>query len=103
MEQYTRKEDCRQQGEKRLKTKKKSSNSWRQSGNHLRWLLSTAEATKGAQTIVSRENHLPDQVTRREAEELRSSGMPKQTAKLLLVLELPPTPNYQGGRTMGKR
>jgi ribonuclease HI len=32
---------------KRLKTKKKSSNCWKQSGNCLKWLLCTAEATKG--------------------------------------------------------
>jgi ribonuclease HI len=35
-------------GRKRLKTKKKISTCWKQSGNHLRWLLPTAEVTKGA-------------------------------------------------------
>jgi ribonuclease HI len=35
------------EGEKRLKTKKKSSNCWKQSENCLRWLLSPDEATKG--------------------------------------------------------
>jgi hypothetical protein len=43
---------------------------------------------------VSRGNHLADQATRRAAEELSSLGVPKQTAKLLFALELPPTPNY---------
>jgi ribonuclease HI len=43
---------------------------------------------------VNRVNCLADQPARREAEELSSPGVPKQTAKLLLVLELPPTPNY---------
>jgi ribonuclease HI len=38
-------------GGKKLKTKKKSSNCWKQSGNCLRWLLSTAETTKGAWTM----------------------------------------------------
>jgi hypothetical protein len=35
-------------GEKRLKTKKKSSNFRKQPRNQLMWLLSTAETTKGA-------------------------------------------------------
>jgi hypothetical protein len=43
---------------------------------------------------VSRGNHLADQVAKREAEELSSPEVPKQTTKLLLALELPPTPNY---------
>jgi hypothetical protein len=93
-EQYTRREDCGQQGEKRLKTKKKSSNCWKQSGSHLRWLLSTAEATKGAQIASTEKNHLPDQATKIAAEELRSPGVPKQTTKLFLVPELPPNLNY---------
>jgi hypothetical protein len=33
-------------------------------------------------------------VARRAAEELSSPGVPKQTVKLLLALELPPTSNY---------
>jgi hypothetical protein len=43
---------------------------------------------------VSRGNCLPDQATRRAAEELSSSEMPKETAKLLLAPELPPILNY---------
>jgi hypothetical protein len=39
-------------------------------------------------------NHLADQVARRAAEELNSSEAPKQTIKLLLAPELPPTLNY---------
>jgi hypothetical protein len=39
---------------------------------------------------VSRGNHLVHQA----AEELRNPGVLKQTTKLLLALELPPTPNY---------
>jgi hypothetical protein len=38
-------------GGKKLKANKKSSNCWKQSGNHLKWLLYTAEATKGAWTM----------------------------------------------------
>jgi hypothetical protein len=41
--------------EKRLKTKKKSSNCWKQSGNRLEWLSCTAEATKGAETMSAEE------------------------------------------------
>jgi steroid 5-alpha reductase family enzyme len=43
---------------------------------------------------VSRESHLADQVARRAAEELSSLEVLKQTAKLLLALELPLTMNY---------
>jgi predicted Zn-dependent protease len=43
---------------------------------------------------VSRESHLADQVARRAAEELNSSEAPKQTIKLLLAPELPPTLNH---------
>jgi hypothetical protein len=43
---------------------------------------------------VSRGNRLVDQAAKRAAEELSSPKMPKQTAKLLLAPELPPTPNY---------
>jgi hypothetical protein len=43
---------------------------------------------------VSRGNHLADQAAKRAAEELSSPKVPKQTAKLLLAPELPPTPNY---------
>jgi hypothetical protein len=38
--------------------------------------------------------HLADQMATRAAEELSSPEAPKQTAKLLLAPELPPTPNY---------
>jgi ribonuclease HI len=44
--------------------------------------------------FVSRGNHLADQAARRAAEELSSPGVPKQTTKLLLALELPLIPNY---------
>jgi hypothetical protein len=43
---------------------------------------------------VSRANRLADQAARRAAEELSSPVMSEQTAKLLLALKLPPTPNY---------
>jgi hypothetical protein len=43
---------------------------------------------------VSRGNHLADQAAKRAAEELSSPEVPKQTVKLLLAPELPPTPNY---------
>jgi hypothetical protein len=43
---------------------------------------------------VSRGNHLADQVAKRAVEELSSPEVPKQTTKLLLAPELPPTPNY---------
>jgi hypothetical protein len=43
---------------------------------------------------VSRGNGLADQMARRTAEELSSPEAPKQTAKLLLAPELPPTLNY---------
>jgi ribonuclease HI len=52
---------------------------------------------------VSRGNRLADQAAKRAAEELSSPEVPKQTAKLLLAPELPPSPNYTKGRTMGKR
>jgi hypothetical protein len=44
-------------GEKRLKKKKKKkySNCWKQSGNHLKWLSCTAEAMKGTQMMVVEE------------------------------------------------
>jgi hypothetical protein len=56
-------------GEKRLKTKKKSSNCWKQSGNHLKWLLCTAEATKGAQTMSVEETAW---LTRQQKEQQKS-------------------------------
>jgi hypothetical protein len=37
---------------------------------------------------------LADQVAKRAVEELSSPEVPKQTTKLLLAPELPPTPNY---------
>jgi hypothetical protein len=43
---------------------------------------------------VNRGNCLVDQVANGAAKELSSSKVRKQTAKLLLALELPPTPNY---------
>jgi hypothetical protein len=43
---------------------------------------------------VSRGNCLTDQVAKRAAEELSSPEALKQTNKLLLAPELPPTPNY---------
>jgi hypothetical protein len=43
---------------------------------------------------VSRGNLQADQATRKAAEELSSPEVPKQTTKLLLALELPPTSNY---------
>jgi hypothetical protein len=36
---------------KEIKNKEKSSNCWKQSGSCLKWLLCTAGATKGAQTM----------------------------------------------------
>jgi ribonuclease HI len=45
--------------------------------------------------FVSRGNSLVDQAAKRTAaEELSFPEVPKQTAKLLLAPELPPTPNY---------
>jgi predicted Zn-dependent protease len=43
---------------------------------------------------VSRGNCLVDQAAKRAAEKLSSPEVPKQTAKLLLAPELPPSPNY---------
>jgi hypothetical protein len=43
---------------------------------------------------ASRGNCLADLVARRAAEELNSPGVLEKPAKLLLTLELPPTPNY---------
>jgi hypothetical protein len=43
---------------------------------------------------ISKGNCLADQVAKRAAEKLSSPGVPKQTTKLLLTPELPPTPNY---------
>jgi hypothetical protein len=52
-------------------------------------LLSTAEPTKGEQSI----SVVAGQSAKRAAEELSSPGAPGQTTKLLLALELPPTLN----------
>jgi hypothetical protein len=43
---------------------------------------------------VSRASHMAKQATKRAAEELSSPGALTKTAKFLLALELPPTPNY---------
>jgi hypothetical protein len=80
-------------GGKRLKTKKKSSNCWKQWELPQVVVIHCRGHQRGTDN-VSRENCLDDQAARRAAEELTSPEVLKETAKLLLALELPPTPNY---------
>jgi hypothetical protein len=80
------------EGEKRLRTKKKLSNCWKQSGNHLRWLFATAEATKGAQTTSAERTTW---LTRQQREQQKNYGSLECRSKLENFCWLQSYPPFQ--------